>query len=187
MEASIKKEMIDEIRKIERKVIRRIKRIEQRKDLPQFGAESFRKFEKRVWNKTEGKPLSTLSESELRTILRDVRYLDNLKSTSIRGATQAKKVYLPVKDKLEALSKTTQNKFWELYDKIVERFELMNRFKYELYSSAIDYIYGGQTDTDKAVQQIFDEYDKIATETGMTLDDKPFRISFTKRLEEIFK
>lgn len=183
-----KSEMIKDIRKIEQNLSRRVANIEKREDLPQFGAESFRKYQQRVKNKLGGKKsLTSLTEEQVRTIHRDVRYLNTLKSTSIKGAEQARDMYLPVKQKLETLSPDLRKKFWSIYEKVVERFGYMDMFKYELFESNIDYIYGGESDTDKAVAEIFELYDKTLKELGGNVTDEEIKVLFTSKLQSLRK
>ena len=180
--------MIKDIRRIERNISKRVANIEQREDLPQFGAESFRKYQQRVKNKLGGKKsLTSLTEEQIRTIHRDVRYLNTLKSTSIKGAEQARDMYIPVKEKLEALSPDLRKRFWTIYEKMVDRFGYMEMFKYELFESNIDYIYGGESDEDKAVQEVFDLYDKTLKELGGNVTDEEVKVLFTSKLQTLRK
>lgn len=183
-----KSAMIRDIRRLEKNLKGRVSSIEKREDLPQFGAESFRKFERRMNKLLQGKRnLGALSEEQIQTLHRDIRYLNDLKSTSIKGATKARDVYKPVKEKIDALSPKLREKFWEIYNKTVERFGYMDMYKYELFETNIDYLYSGETDVDQAVAEIFKQYDKTLRELRGEGDEETVRILFTQRLQDLFK
>lgn len=206
-----KSELIKDIQRLTRNVERRATAIESREDLPQFGAESFRKFEKRVANKLDGKSLSSLSEKDLTTIHRDIRYLNDLKSLNIHGAEKARDVWLPIKEKLAILSPAQREKFWEIYSKLVGENAMLDQFKYEIQDVAIDKVFEAE-DVDKTVFDIlkaydesipgYEEYSKMPdySDTDLSFDDirklenkrrreseKQTAVLFTSKLKELHK
>lgn len=182
-----KSETIKDIRRLEKNVRARVKEIEEREDLPQFGAESFRKYEKRVQNFLKEKDatrLSQLSEAQLAIISRDIRYLNQLKSTSIKGAIQAKEMYLPIKERLDVLSPEQRHKFWETYNKVVERYAGMDKFKYDIQGVIIDSVYDGE-EVDSVVNKIFEQYDTVLEGLGDEATDEKIKIRFTSKLKSL--
>lgn len=190
-----KSEYIKKIIQLERKLEDRVTHIEAREYLPQFGAESFRKFQNRLENKLRGKDLSSLTEEELRTVYRDIAYIGNLKSTTVAGAYKAQRMYLPIQEKLQALSPDVRRRFWAIYSKIIETNALMEQFKYELMEQNIDYLYSGQIDEDFIVNKIYELYDEIVEQVGSGYGDeedekdvdKKIARLFTSKLDSIFK
>lgn len=179
-------ELAKDIRRIEKNLKQRVAHIEAREDLPQFGAESFRKFEEKLHRKLDGNLLSSLTEAELRTLHRDIRYINDLKSTSIKGAEMARDKYIPVKDKLDALSPEIRNKFWEIYGKLVDENRLLEQFKYDIMGADINLIYGG-TQADEIVDTIRELYDTTLEELGRNATDEDIKVLFTSKLESFLK
>ena len=179
-------ELAKDIRRIEKNLKQRVAHIEAHEDLPQFGAESFRKFEDRLHRKLDGRPLSSLTEEELRTLHRDIRYINDLKSTSIRGAEIARDKYIPVKEKLDVLSPEIKSKFWEIYGKLVDENRLLEQFKYDIMGADISMIYGG-TQADEIVETIRELYDTTLEELGRNATDEDIKVLFTSKLESFLK
>lgn len=179
-----KEKLIRNIRRINRNVRDRIKRIESKEDLPQYGATSYRNFEKRLKEKGN---LSKLSIQELNTINRDIVYLDtSVKTTRVEGAELAQKYYEPFKEKLSALSKEKQAEVMDTYNKIIDRFADFAKYKYELLNVSVNEIYGGST-PDDIVKKIFDLYDSLilnkaeGNSAGITNEDVKVFIAKTIR------
>lgn len=176
-------EMRKESRRLIKNLSRRIARIEGLgSSAPQYAVEHYRELEKRI-----PKRLTQLSQKELTTLYRDLRYISALKSSTVKGALQSQKTFEPIKAKLEVLSPEARKKFWEIYGKIYERTSgTMENFKYELFETNIDYIYGGQ-DVDTAVEEIINEYDRTLKEMGSYASDEEIKILFTSRLKGLRK
>lgn len=179
-------ELAKDIRRIEKNLKQRVAHIEAHEDLPQFGAESFRKFEDRLHRKLDGKPLSSLTEEELRSLHRDIRYINDLKSTSIRGAEIARDKYLPIKERLEALSPELRDRFREAYNKLVGENKLLEQFKYDIMGVDIDMIYGG-SQADDIYFTIREVVDKTLEKLGSGYTDEEFKLLLTSELESFLK
>lgn len=179
-------ELAKDIRRIEKNLKQRVAHIEAHEDLPQFGAESFRKFEDRLHRKLDGKPLSSLTEEELRTLHRDIRYINDLKSTSIRGAEIARDKYIPIKERLEALSPELRDRFREAYNKLVDENKLLEQFKYDIMGVDIDMIYGG-SQADDIYYNIMELVDKTLEKLGSGYTDEEFKLLLTSELESFLK
>lgn len=176
-------EMRKESKRLIKNISARISRIEGLgSSAPQYAVNRFRQLEQNLPAK-----LTDLSDSQLRTLYRDLRYIENLKSSSVKGAKEVAVKFEPIKEKLDALSPTTKKKFWEIYGKLYERTSgTMENFKYELFAANIDYIYGGQ-EVDKAVMDIIEEYDKTLEYLGGNANDEEIKLLFTQKLRSLRK
>lgn len=180
-----KSELIKEIQRLERNIRKRVENIEAREDLPQFGAESFRKYEKRKANKLDGKKLTSLSEKDLTTLYRDISYLNDLKSLSIKGAEYAKEKYLPIKNMLETFSPNMKEKFREAYSKLVSNYGLTDKyFKYEVQGAEIELMLSGQSNTDEIYRRIKELFDETLFENP-DANETEIRVLFADKLKDI--
>ena len=177
-----KSELIKETRRYYKNLKSRIKNVEKLNlSASRQTVKQFREFEKRF-----PKKLSKLPEKDIRTLYRDVRYLNSLKTSTVKGAKFTQEKFEPIREKLNALSKSKQEKFWEIYNKLYEITSTMEHFKYELFDTNIDYIYGGE-DVDKAVKDIIEQYNTTLEELGGEASDEEIKLLFTSRLQDIFK
>ena len=176
--------MIDEIQRMRRSMRASATHIKKRQDLPQFGAESFLKFESRL-KKTLGKQkLSSLDEEQIRTIYRDIKYLkENVKSTNLRGAERAAEKWLPIKQLIEQLSPEKQRQVRELYSKYISHFALLERFRYEMMETSVSYIYD-VVDTEQAIYELDLVLHKLMG-GGVQITDEEFNICFPQELANI--
>ena len=62
----------------------------------------------------------------------------------------------------------------------------MEHFKYEIFDTSIDYIFGGQ-ESDQAVKDIIDEYDKTLKELGGNATNDDIKVLFTSKLNKLSK
>lgn len=177
------KEIRQESRRLIKNLSRRIARIEGLgPSAPQYAVKEYRELEKRI-----PKRLTELSDKDLFNLHRDLRYINNLKTSTVKGALHTQEKFEPIKTKLEALSPETRDKFWEIYGKL---FEIMGgtfeNYKYELMETNIDYVYGGQ-DVDVAVSDIISEYNRTLEELGSFVTDEDIKLLFTSRLRSLLK
>lgn len=176
------KELRKEIRRLDKNLSRRIANIEGLgSSAPQYAINRYREATKDI------KSLSALSRKQLVTLHRDLRYINALKSSTVKGAKDVQTKFEPIRDKLSALSPDTRKKFWEIYGKLYESTGgTMENFKYEIFATNIDYIYGGQ-DVDKAVMDIIEEYDKTLEQLGGSAGDEEIKLLFTQKLQTLRK
>ena len=176
-------EMRKESRRLIKNISRRIARIEKLgSTAPQYAVNAYRELEKTI-----PKKLTDLSKKELTTLYRDLRYINALKSSTVKGAMQTQTKFEPIKAKLEALSPNTRKKFWEIYGKLYEKTSgTMENFKYEIFGAHIDYIYAGQ-EVDEAVKEILEEYDKTLEDLGGYATEQEIKQLFTSKLSSLFK
>lgn len=178
---------IKEIRRINRNLSTRIERIRGSENLPQFAVEGYDKFRKRVDNmKSKLADGEKLTDNQLTTLLRDIRYINDLKSSRVLSAKYVAEVYTPIKTKLEALSPEQAKRAWKIYEKVQGEAALLDRFKYEIVATATDYIYGGQQDDD-IIQDVINEFDKVYEKFTGEIDNAEARVLFTQYLDSLRK
>lgn len=166
-----------------RNLSRRVERIEKLGlDNVRYAAQQFRELQA-----STPKNLNKLSDKELRTLYRDLRYIDRLKTSTVKGAKQAQAKFEPIREKLEPLSQPLKDKFWEIYGKVYEELGgTAERFKYEVFDVTTDYIYDG-ADTDKAVLDIVEQYRTALKELGSNATDEEVKLLFTNQLKTLRK
>ena len=177
------KELRKENRRLIRNLSARIKNIENLGvTAPKYAVNKFRELEKTI-----PKRLTQLKTKELRTLYRDLKYISSLKSSSVKGAIDVQQKFEPVKEKLNQLSEPTQAKFWNIYGMLYENTgSTMEKFKYEIFETNIDFIYSGSS-VDNAVEQIINAYDQTLENLGDYSDDETVKILFTQKLQDIRK
>lgn len=177
------KEMRKEVRRLIRNLSRRITNIEGLgTSAPQYAVNKYRNLEKDL-----PRDLRKLSPSKLTTLYRDLTYIGNLKTSTVKGALKVSKTFEPIRQQLDVLSPDLRNKFWEIYGKLYgETGGQIENFKYEIFNTNIDYIYSGE-EADKAVLDIMQEYDKTLRELGSRATDEEIKILFTSKLDTLRK
>lgn len=176
-----RKEQQKEVRRLVKNLSRRIARIENLNlSGSQYAINRYREIEK-----TLPKNLRPATDKQIQTLYRDLRYVDSLKTGTVKGAKETMKTFEPIKEKLSILSKDTRQKFWEAYGKLYENATTMANFKYEIFDVMTDYIFQG-VDTDEIVLEIIDMYKNILEEMGGDVTDEEIKVLFTDKLT-IFK
>lgn len=176
--------MIDDIQKMRRSMRASATQIKKRQDLPQYGAESFLKFEGRLKKTLGRKKLSSLDEEQIRTIYRDVTYLKkNVKSTNLKGAIESAEKWLPIKQLIDQLSPEKQRQVQALYNEYVRHFALLERFRYELMETSVSYVYD-VVDMDEAINDLSTVLRNLMG-GGMKITDEEFNIRFPQELKNI--
>lgn len=178
---------IKEIRRINRNLSARLERIRGDENLPQFAVEGYDKFIKRVDNlKNKLANGEKLTDSQLTTILRDIRYINDLKSSRVLSAKYVADVYTPIKTKLEALSPDQRKRAWKIFESIQGEAKMIDRFKYEVVGTATDYIYGGEIN-DSAIEDILKAFETTYNEFEGDIDSAEARVFFTEILNGLRK
>ena len=121
---------------------------------------------------------------ELLNLERDLEYIDNLKTSRVKGALKAKETFEPIADKLKSYSKETQSKFWELYGKFMETLNIMDKYKYDVMDIVMDYTTAGVS-VDEAMKEMQKKFDTIIEERG-GFDNNARKIYF-QSLKNLFK
>ena len=177
------KELKKEIKRYTDKLRKRIKRIRVLGDKAMQDAVA--KFDEYINNRKKITPKT--ERAELLSYYRQLRYIDSLKSSTVKGALATKNKFEPIRDRLNTLSKTQQEKFWEIYGKLYETNATMEKFKYEIFNESIDEVFGA-TETDKIVQDIIDEYNETLKDLGSEADTEQIRKKlFTNKIDKMYK
>ena len=177
------KTILKESQRLYKNISRRIKNIMKYGDnLPQYAVHKWKEFK----DKFPERITKRLEPKKLVSIYRDLKYINALKTSTIKGAKRTQKVFVPVKEKLNVLSKSAQDKFWDIYSKLYEHTATMERFKYELFDTIVDYTYKG-TDEDKAVIDIIRAYDQSLMQMEGAGNDEQIRLLFTSKLEKLLQ
>ncbi len=177
--------LLEKTEKLVRDLSERVEKIEGLgNSAPQYATQAFR-------NLDIPENLEDLSEEKLQTLYRDLKYIDNLKTSTLQGAINAQQTWEPIKDKLDILSPKTQNKFWDIYNKITDRFGgTYINYKYTIMETVEDYLFGHTNldiDIDRAIDQIMEKYDETLEELGSKADDENTSILFTSKLKTFRK
>lgn len=188
-------ELRKEIRRLEKNLKRRTSNISKLQDeASQTAVEKF--YDLRL----ELADLGNLTEKELRTLHRDLRYINAMPTSYVKGA---KKVVTNLRSLAEKLQLDgTYSNLYELYSASGDMYKKLEEiygkvssyigkgitemFRYEVLESSVDYIYSGQ-DVDKAVEDLIKLYDKTVKELGGSATDEKIRVLFTSRLDSLFK
>lgn len=149
-----------EVKRLYRNVSRRIEKVRALENAPTYAVKDFDEATKNYTGRT-----SKMSMQELLNLERDLEYIDNLKTSSVKGALKAKETFKPIADKLEKFSKDTQYQFWALYGKFMETLNVMDKYKYDVMDVVMDYTTAGVS-VDEAVKEMQKKFDTIIEERG---------------------
>ena len=149
-----------EVKRLYRNVSRRIEKVRALENAPTYAVKDFDEATKNYTGRT-----SKMSMQELLNLERDLEYIDNLKTSSVKGALKAKETFKPIADKLEKFSKDTQYQFWALYGKFMETLNVMDKYKYDVMDIVMDYTTAGVS-VDEAVKEMQKKFDTIIEERG---------------------
>ena len=149
-----------EVKRLYKNVSRRIKRVRALENVPTYAVKDFDEATKNYTGRT-----SKMSMGDLLNLERDLEYIDNLKTSSVKGALKAKETFKPIADKLETYSKDTQDQFWALYGKFMETLNVMDKYKYDVMDIVMDYTTAGVS-VDEAVKEMQKKFDTIIEERG---------------------
>lgn len=189
-------EMRKEIRRLNKNLKRRIANIEKISGNASLVAvKQYRELKPELAN------MSNLNRRELTTLYRDIRYINTLKSSTVRGATaitakaqeladklQLYGEYQTIRDVFGSTSKTIVDILTEAYSKFADLTsqQLADQFKYEIWGTAVDYAYMGQTAEDIAIR-LNELYETIVEGEGSGESDEVIKKLFTSKLRSIFK
>lgn len=148
------------------------------------------------------KTTSRLKDDEVLTLYRDLSYINSLKGIDIKEARDVpekvdrllKKLqmggeYETIRGVFDDVSKTQRDKLYDIYSKFIGLVggSISELYKYEIWDTAIDYLYRGEVDTEKIAGELEELYNKSRRELGgKATDDKVFRL-FTSKLDSLFK
>lgn len=189
-------EMRKEIRRINKNLERRIANIEKITGNASLTAvKQYRELKPELAN------IGNLDRKELTTLYRDIRYINTLKSSTVKGATSisakaqelAEKLqlggdYQTIREVFGSTSKTVVDILTEAYSKFADLTSqrIADQFKYEIWGTAVDYAYMGQTAEDIAIR-LNELYETLVEGEGYGESDEIIKRLFTSKLGSIFK
>ena len=162
-------ELLKENRKLIRQLRARFKNIE--KAGVDISAPVYAPYKFKDLMANTPKDLRTMGNTDLTKLNRDLRYIKDLKTASLKGARKAASDFNPIQKNLDLLSKDTRDKYYDVYKHLYENSSLIEKFKYS------------------ALQEIFDEA-LIATSPEdleqkiMALYDKIYQMQIDKKLSD---
>lgn len=154
-----REEYIKEIRRLERNLKQRAKKIERRGNL---ASQNLPNKLRELRNKYPD-ILTTMSKAEARSYYRELRNLDTMKSSTVKGATDVRQSFGYVEDKLSNFTDEQKEKLFQLYGKVYENFIIYaQEFKYEILETAADIVdqYSGG-DVDRLTEEIINELEDL--------------------------
>lgn len=160
---------------------RRIKNIEKyaNQGLPQYAAQRYRELEQEI-----PKSLRKVDGSELRSIYRKLRYISNLKSSTVKGAREVQKNFEPLNDELKQLSEKTQSNIWKVLESFLESAPSAEKFKYEVLGEIIDMAYVGM-DKEESKESLINAFMNATEAIGKNGTDEDLKLLFSKELGKI--
>lgn len=201
------RELKQENRQLLHKVRRRIERIEnlaEAEGLPSSPASvKFREVEQDIPSAFANPLLEELNDdqkisilkkqlSDLKALRRDVKYVDMLKSASVRGYKSYLQDWQIVEDILvdetgeggSTKLGLTKKDFFEIYDKLVEQRQLAQNYKYDVFNAIVNEMILSEDkrkDNDFIVSKLVDLID-TGTKEYMTIDESLAFAGSTKGL-----
>ena len=91
-------QLVKEIRRVNKNLSRRLDRIEKRGlEVSTFALNKYKDFKEKL---PIGRELRKLDKKQLQSLYRDVKYISNLKSSTVKGALATKNKFEPIRDRL---------------------------------------------------------------------------------------
>lgn len=174
-----REDLIREIRRLRGNISKRVKRIE-RSDIP-ASTHSVEKFNELVEN-TPSK-LGSLKDKDLRDLYRDYKYLNSLKTSTVKGAIQSAATIEEVLKHYETLSEDKRSDFNKTLGRVEEHIghSLFTYYKYDIYDAVDTMTFGGE-DPEEAARRIIEAFDESIKQSNGGLSDDKFRIQFSENL-----
>ena len=176
------RELREETRRLLTNLSKRISHIEGLETAPKYAVNRFRDIEKNVPSS-----LTQLSEKDLRNLYRDLRYVNQLKSSTVKGATEVENVFEPIKRKIESLQQENQRKVFGIYERFFETVGgLASHYKYEVLDYATEAIQS-IGDEDEALINLIKEFDKIYRVADENATDTETRLLLSQKLKDLLQ
>lgn len=180
-----REELIGEVARLNRNLSRRLKNISKIPNDYRLENDALSKYEK-LKNETNKTP-SKMSDKELRSYYRDLKYIDSLKTASYKGAVSAANNFKSFEKHMSYLSPNTRDKLWGIYGKLYERHgDVIDRFKYNIFDLIDRKVIGGDMDDESLLNNIISAFENAYGESG-SYTSKDFDKKFEKELEGIDK
>lgn len=117
-------------------------------------------------------PLSTrnLSRMQLINSLRNLKYIQSLKTSYTKGARQWTNKIKPIFDRLVNNGITSKNDFFKLYNKLVEENALLEKYKYDVWDIIEKGIENGEPD-EVIRNKVMDLLNEIYNKEEVSMED----------------
>lgn len=109
-----------------------------------------------------------MSDADLTKTLRQMRYIDQLKGSSVRGAKEVRARWTPIQNRLDDMSEEQRNDVWAIYSDLYNYNPTLQRFRYEIINMIIDKQFAGYTrsQTYEEIKKMYTDAEREAYETG---------------------
>lgn len=128
--------------------------------------------------------LRTLSKKQLTTLYRDLKYIDELKTSTVKGMQKALDRWESIKQKLSWMSEKDRKLVWDAFSTYLDRNPTADRFKYEVLETIADYsLWGGIESSGELGMRIRELLEESKYESGK--DIEALKLSFSKKLQDL--
>lgn len=130
--------------------------------LKKDASHKFRELQKKVPDN-----FSELSDKELRSIYRELKYIDDLKTSRLQGAEEAQIMYKDIEHIVNNLGPQIQKRFWKLYDNLYERNQAAAlAYKYDILNAlatSVEKSRSKKADMQRIEDEIMNMFDILQT------------------------
>lgn len=138
------------------------------------------------------KDFNKYSDKMVKEIHRDLNYIDNLKSSTLEGATKGAETFGRTKETLSSLSQEKQKEFWDTFNKAYKDLApaIIERFKYDVFDVITNEMLMGETQDDifEKLQEALDlanKYGENEVEKGELFAEN-LELLFSDSMEDLF-
>lgn len=174
------RELKREIRRISRNLSKRISNLERLGITT--SRETIRKYHEL---EAEIAALNILDRKELTQLYRDINYINNLKTSTVRGSLKAQINFRPIEEYISELSEEDNKTFWHAYNTLVEDRMISNYFKYEAMKIA-RIIFEKKLNATEVRESFIKNLHDIQRKYGASISDDKFRNIVNKEINDIF-
>lgn len=122
----------------------------------------------------------------VKTLYRDIKYIERLKSATLEGAEKVKSEFGFIEERLRNFTEDNRKAAWKSYQKLYDEAPIIAQFKYEILDVITETLAEG-VDINKVLsdmQKRFREsYEKLNTEGRYTYED--LGLSYSRKLRNI--
>lgn len=144
----MRNELEKEIKKLVSNIKRRIKRV-----VKKYGQTPGTR--RALKNGTLNAKVKKLNETQLKEKLRELKYINSLKTTRVKESGYYTKTFKAIEDFLKD-NPGYSDKFWEIYNKLVEEKRIQNYYKYDVMDIISQSLSYGTTDYEDIAKAIDD-------------------------------
>lgn len=151
---------------------------------PTYALDDMRKLEKLFRQKA----VRYMDKKELQDTYRDLRYIRNLKSSTVEGAREVFENFQPIADKLGKLDEKERKAFWDIYKYARENKGLLEHFKYQLFNELVDSkAYVELKGNEEGIRSLAEKIQEKFHTTYKGGDYEQQQISFTNALKDLLQ